>query len=115
MALTLELFADFAANGPTDDEVEFAKSYLIGSMPFHVATARQRMQLAVRDAVFQLPAGFTANLPGSFPALSASEIRDACRRQLRPDDAVTVAVTTAEQGPRCARGVWRRRADRRRS
>ena len=27
----------------------------IGAMPFHVATARQRMQLAVRDAVFELP------------------------------------------------------------
>ena len=48
---------------PTDDEVDFARSYLIGSMPFHVATARQRMQLAVRDAVFDLPSGYTARLP----------------------------------------------------
>lgn len=96
VALALELFADFAANGPTDDEVDFARSYLIGSMPFHVATARQRMQLAVRDAVFDLPPGFTANLPASFPTLSADDVRAACRRQLRPDDAVTVAVTTAE-------------------
>ncbi len=97
VALTLELYADFAANGPTDDEVEFARSYLIGSMPFHVATARQRMQLAVRDAVFELPAGYTAKLPELFAKVSPDEIRAACRRQLRPADAVTVAVTTAEQ------------------
>ena len=45
IALTLELYADYAARGPTDDEVDFARSYLFGAMPFHVATARQRMQL----------------------------------------------------------------------
>ncbi len=97
VALTLELFADYAAKGPTDDEVEFARSYLVGAMPFHVATARQRMQLAVRDAVFDLPSGFTARLPEAFAALSASDVRAACLAHLRPDDAVTVAVTTAAQ------------------
>jgi zinc protease len=97
VALTLDLFADYAAHGPTDDEVDFARSYLIGAMPFHVATARQRMQLAVRDAVFDLPAGFTARLPEALAALAASDVRAACRRQLRPNDIVTVAVTTADQ------------------
>jgi zinc protease len=97
VALTLELFADYAANGPTDEEVDFARSYLVGAMPFHVATARQRMQLAVRDAVFDLPAGFTAKLPEELGELAASDVRAACRRHLRPEDAVTVAVTTAER------------------
>src|SRR5206468_5348068 len=97
VALTLELLADYAAHGPTDDEVDFARSYLIGAMPFHVATARQRMQLGVRDAVFDLPTGFTAKLPDSLGALAASDVRAACRRCLRPESAVTVAVTTADQ------------------
>ena len=96
VALTLELFADYAANGPTDDEVDFARSYLVGAMPFHVATARQRMQLAVRDAVFELPVGFTAKLPEALDALAASDVRAACTRCLRPDSTVTVAVTTAD-------------------
>jgi zinc protease len=94
--LALELFADYAAHGPTDEEVEFARAYLVGSMPFHVATARQRMQLAVRDAVFDLPAGYSARLPEALAALGASDVRGACARHLRPADAVTVAVTTAE-------------------
>jgi zinc protease len=94
--LTLELFADYASNGPTDDEVDFARSYLVGAMPFHVATARQRMQLAVRDAVFELGSGYTARLPEALGALTADDVRAACKRHLRPDDAVTVAVTTAE-------------------
>ncbi|NVB80434.1 MAG: insulinase family protein [Kofleriaceae bacterium] len=94
--LTLDLLADYAEKGPTDEEVEFAKSYLIGAMPFHVATARQRMQLAVRDAVFELPAGYTSRLPEAFAQLSPDDVRAACARHLRPQDAVTVAVTTAE-------------------
>lgn len=94
--LTLELFADYAANGPTDDEVDFARSYLVGAMPFHVATARQRMQLAVRDAVFELPAGYTAKLPEAVSQLTGADVRAACARHLRPNDTVTVAVTTAE-------------------
>jgi zinc protease len=103
VALTLDLYADYAAHGPTDDEVDFARSYLVGAMPFHVATARQRMQLAVRDAVFDLPSGFTARLPEALATLAASDVRAACKRQFRPDDAVTVAVTTAEQaGPSLA-------------
>ena len=97
VALTLELFADYAANGPTDDEVDFARSYLVGAMPFHVATARQRMQLAVRDAVFDLPAGFTARLPVALAALAPGDVRAACKRYLRPESAVTVAVTTASE------------------
>ena len=94
--LILELFADYAANGPTDEEVDFARAYLIGSMPFHVATARQRMQLAVRDAVFDLPAGYTAKLPEALAALTASDVRAACKQCLDPASAITVAVTTAD-------------------
>ena len=96
IALTLDLLADYAAKGPTDEEVDFAKSYLVGAMPFHVATARQRMQLAVRDAVFDLPAGFTARLPEALGQLTAADVRAACKACIRPESLVTVAVTTAE-------------------
>jgi zinc protease len=97
VALTLQLYADYAANGPTDDEVDFARSYLIGAMPFHVATARQRMQLAVRDAVFELPLGYSARLPEALARLGAADVRAACARHFHPDDVVTVAVTTATE------------------
>jgi zinc protease len=96
VALILDLYADYAANGPTDDEVDFARSYLVGAMPFHVATGRQRMQLAVRDAVFELPTGYTARMPELLAQLGAADVRTACARHFHPDDAVTVAVTTAQ-------------------
>ena len=95
VALTMELYGDLAANGPTPDEVAFARGYLIGSMPFNTATARLRMQLAVRDATFDLPLGFTAELPKRLATVDADQVRAACARQLRPNAVVTVAVTTA--------------------
>ena len=96
VALVRELYTDYAARGPSDDEVDFARSYLVGAMPFHVATARQRMQLAVRDAVFDLPAGYTARLPEALAGLAASDVRAACARHMHPAHSVTVAVTTAD-------------------
>jgi zinc protease len=97
VALTLQLFADLAARGLGDDELDFARSYLVGSMPFHLATARQRMQLAVRDAAYGLPWDYTATLPAKLGELSAADLRAAAARALRPDDAVTVAVTTSKE------------------
>src|SRR5262245_17476857 len=96
VALTLGLYEELATQGLTADEIEFARGYLVGALPFHLATARQRMQLAVRDAVFGLPPGFTANLPHRLGDLDGDAVRAACQRHMRPADLVTVAVTTAE-------------------
>ncbi|MCA9675966.1 MAG: insulinase family protein [Kofleriaceae bacterium] len=94
-ALTLQLYGDLVARGLTADEIDFARSYLVGSMPFHLATARQRMQLAVRDVAFGLAPDYTATLPDRLADLGVDEVRAAAARHLRPDDVVTVAVTTA--------------------
>lgn len=94
-ALTLRMFEDLATRGLADDELAFARDYLVGSMPFHLATARQRMGLAVRDTVFGLPAGYTAELPSRLGELSAADVAAAAARQLHPADAVVVAVATA--------------------
>lgn len=93
---TLDLYADLAARGLPADELDLARAYLIGSMPFHQATARQRMQLAVRDAVFGLPADYTITLPSRVADLGPADVTAAAGRWLRPDDVVTVAVTTAD-------------------
>ncbi|MBK9031990.1 MAG: insulinase family protein [Myxococcales bacterium] len=93
--LTHDLFAALAEDGLTEAELALARSYLVGSLPFHLATARQRMQLAMRDALFGLPVGYTAELPARVAQLSVDEVRAAARRHLHPERLVTVAVTTA--------------------
>jgi zinc protease len=96
VATSLELYGDVAAQGLTDDELALARAYVVGSMPFHQATARQRMQLAVRDAVFGLPANYTLSLSAQVANLNADDVRRATARWLRPDDMVTVAVATRD-------------------
>lgn len=93
--VTRDLYRELAADGLTEDELGLARAYLVGSMPFHLATARQRMQLALRDALFDLPVGYTAGLPSALAGLGVADVRAAARRWLRPDQLVTVAVTTA--------------------
>ncbi len=93
--LTLDLYEDLAAHGPTDAEVDFARSYLVGAMPFQSATSRLRMQLAVRDAVLGVPPGYTTGLSNLVNEVSASDVRRACAAHLRPDNTMTVAVSTA--------------------
>lgn len=93
--VTSDLYRDLADHGLSDDELALARAYLVGSMPFHLATARQRMQLALRDALFDLPPGYTAALPSHVAELSAADVRRAAQRWLLPEQLVTVAVTTA--------------------
>lgn len=95
IALELELYDELAAKGITDDEFDLVRSYLVGAMPRHVATARQRMQLAIRDELYDLPSGYTTKLPERFANLTAADVRAACARHFQPQNAVTVAVTTA--------------------
>ncbi len=92
---TLDLYRALADDGLDADTLDLARAYLIGSMPFHQATARQRMQLAVKDALYGLPADYTTSLPTQVADLGASDVAAAAGRWLRPDDVVTVAVTTA--------------------
>lgn len=93
---TLAMYEDLATRGLDADETALARSYVVGSMPFHHATARQRMQLAVRDAIYGLPAGYSANLPAQVAELGQDDVARAAARWLRPDAVVTVAVATAD-------------------
>jgi zinc protease len=94
--LTREILRDFADHGPSDDEVDLARAYLVGALPFQRATARQRMQLAVRDSVMELPFNFAAQLSKEIANTSANDVRRACAEFLAPSDVATVIVTTSE-------------------
>ncbi len=109
-ALTLELLADYAAHGPTDDEVDFARSYLVGAMPFHVGHgAPADAAGGARRGVRACRRAFAARLPEALAGLTAADVR-ACTRNLRPDAAVMVAVTMSEQAQRALGGGGRGRA-----
>jgi zinc protease len=96
LALTWSLFADVAAHGITADELEFTKTYLGGSLPFRVATARQRVRVAVQNEICGLPADYVHTLPAEIGRLTLDEVCEAARAWLHPDDCLAVVVATAD-------------------
>jgi zinc protease len=96
LALTWSLFEDVAANGITADELAFAKTYLGGSLPFRLATARQRVRTAVQNELFGLPADYVHTLPGELALVEHEAVRQAARTWLHPDACLAVVVASAD-------------------
>jgi zinc protease len=94
--LTRDILADFASNGPSEEEIDLARAYLVGTLPFQRATARQRMQLAVRDELMGLPVNFAEQMSAAIAQTSTAEVKRACADYIAPNDLVCVMVTTLE-------------------
>ncbi|WP_428261959.1 M16 family metallopeptidase [Haliangium sp.] len=96
LALTWSLFDDLAQRGISAEELAFAKKYLAGSLPFRLATARQRLRVAIQNELFGLAADYVARLPGELATISLDETRQVARDWLHPDDALAVIVASAD-------------------
>jgi zinc protease len=96
LALTWSLFEDVAARGITADELDFTRTYLSGNLPFRLATARQRMRVAVQNELFGLPADYAHTLPGELARLGLDEVHQVARTWLHPDACLAVVVASAD-------------------
>ncbi|MEM9489600.1 MAG: insulinase family protein, partial [Myxococcota bacterium] len=105
LALVLRMTGDLAERGITGDEFDFAVSYLRGSLPFHLATARQRVRNALQGQIFGLPDDLVDTMPERLAALTVDEVNRACRTWLRPDDALSTVVATASSAARDLTGA----------
>lgn len=94
--LTLAMLDQLAERGLTADELAFGKRFLAGNLAFQQATARRRLELAIRERLFGLEPGFTSQLPGLLAAATLEQTNAAARRWLRSDDALCVVVATAD-------------------
>lgn len=93
----LEMYEELHRDGLRADEVEFAKDYLIGSLPFHRATARQRMGQAVRGRLVGLPDDYFDRLAGKLAAVTVEDTRRVIETYCRPADVLSLVVTSADQ------------------
>ncbi len=92
----LDMYEQVAASGIDDDELAFAKSYLAGSMPFGIATCRQRLDVALRERLYDLPPGYRGLLDAQLQSLSLDQVNAAAKRLLRPQELCVVIVATAD-------------------
>lgn len=96
LELTLSLYENLASEGLTEDELAFAKSYLDGSIPFVLATPRQRLNVAISDQIFGLPEGHIHIEAKKLSFLDLAQTQAALARWATPQRACVVLVATAE-------------------
>lgn len=75
--------------GPTEREVDEAKSFLLGREPFRRETLRQRADLLAEAEIYGLPVDQPGWLAARLAELDRAQVLDAVRRWVRPDRLLT--------------------------
>jgi zinc protease len=97
--LELSLLADWIERGITEDELAFAKSYLVKSHAFSVDTADKRVEQALDVWLYDLPADYFTAYTTRIEQVSVAQVNAALTRRLSSKNLViTVLATDAEIG-----------------
>lgn len=97
VALEIELLERFVTEGITEDELAFAKSYLVKSRAFDFDTAAKRLSLAMDEEILGLPAGYHARWTASVDAVTLAQANEAIRRRIQTNDLTITVVATASE------------------
>jgi zinc protease len=89
MVNTLNLFIN---DGPDEQEIKAAKSYLTGSFPLSLSGNRTIASLLLRMAFYHLPDDYLDTYAARINAVTADEIKQAFRQQINPDKMLLVTV-----------------------
>jgi zinc protease len=99
IALQLELMERWVAGGISDEELAFAKSYLVKSYAFAIDTPDKRLEQAVELSLFDLPRDYFSSYTTRVGSVTRDEINAALPRRLSPSDlTLCVVATDAEIG-----------------
>ncbi|WP_274571924.1 pitrilysin family protein [Neisseria leonii] len=92
LAVARRVLADFAAQGPTEAELQQAKNYLIGSHPLRFDTNAKVLPHTSSVGVYQLPTDRFDRYPQEVADLTADEIRRVWQRRVDPSRMNAVLV-----------------------
>jgi zinc protease len=97
IALQLQLMRDWIDGGIDEQELEFAKSYLVKSHAFSIDTAEKRLEQAMEVLLYELAPDYFTSYTKRVQAVSRAEVNEALRRRLSVDDLVLAVVATADE------------------
>jgi len=100
IAVAREVVTRFVAEGPTADELQAAKDFLIGGYALRIDSNRKLVDNLAQIAWYGLPLDYLQTWPGEVQKVTLEAIRAAFARKLQPDRMVTVVVGG---GPAAAR------------
>jgi zinc protease len=99
IALELALLGEWIEGGIREEELAFAKSYLIKSYAFSVDTADKRADQAMDVWLYDLPADYFSGYTSRIAEVTIEQVNRALRRRLSTQDLViTVLATDADIG-----------------
>lgn len=87
-----EELATMAAEGPTDDEMQESRQYLIGSMPRNLETNLGIATFLQTEEFFQLGLDYDLRVPALLAAVTREQVHEAARRTLVPAHAAVVVA-----------------------
>ena len=85
-------FADFVANGPTEQELQAAKQHLTGSFPLRLDSGGKIADQLAAIGFYRLPLSYLDDFIPSVEKVTVQQVRDAFRRRVQPDKLATVIV-----------------------
>jgi zinc protease len=97
LGCALEMYGALCTDGISEEELAFAKDYLIGNMPFARATARQRLRRALQNTIYELGEDFDAKLADRLRRVTLPTTRRAIDANLSASDLCVVVVCTADR------------------
>lgn len=85
----------FVAQGPTDEELDAARSNLLGGFALRIDSNRKILDYLAMIGAYRLPLDWIERWPDRVRAVTAASIREAFARHVRPTQMITVVVGDA--------------------
>jgi zinc protease len=98
LAVARDVLRGFIADGPTEDELQAAKAFLIGGFPLRLDSNRKLLDNVANIAWNQLPLDYLDTWTAQIERLNVTDIRTAMARALQPERMVTVVLAPASNG-----------------
>jgi len=93
---TIDLVKQYQQEGPTEQELAEAKSYMTGSYPLNFETPSQIAGQLLNIDLFELGADYIEKYRSRIEAVSAEDVRRVAQKYLHPEDMVMVVVSKAD-------------------
>ncbi len=94
IALELSLLETWRDGGISEQELEWAKNYLIRSNVFNIDTAAKRMGLQLDEQVYDLPQAYYEHYPERVASVTLDEANAAIRARISTDNLLIAVVGT---------------------
>ena len=84
----------FAENGPTEEQLDTSKKYLVGSFPFSYATNSNILANVITIAFFDLPLNYMDTYQNKIKSVTLAQIHQNFKKLIKPEKLITVTVGT---------------------